>query len=50
MIKPEEVTIGMTLVHNAKGEIKVLGIKPHNGRYAIFYDLSWVYLHNCKKK
>ena len=40
-------SIGDILIHNQKGRIKVLGIHPHCGDYAIIYSDGWVYLKNC---
>lgn len=48
ILTPENVYIGQTLVHKEKGPIKVEGIKPHCGDYAIMTEDSWVYLKNCK--
>ncbi len=52
-LTPETVQIGQNLVHKDLGLIKVEGIKPHCGDYAIIYkdklgNHTWVYLKNCK--
>jgi hypothetical protein len=48
-----KLTIGQNLVHKDLGTIRIEGIKPHCGDYAIIYkdklgNHTWVYLKNCK--
>ena len=47
-VKPENININDKLIHKNKGEIKVLGIYPHCGDYAIIIKDAWVYLKNCR--
>jgi len=48
MIDVTKLNIGDKIIHRDKGEIIVLGIKPHCGDYAITTEDGWVYLKYCR--